>query len=415
MSHQGRVRAPPAHSPAHSAGHAATPSRDAQKAGPSAEERCRDLELRLLASEAERRNLDGQKTRLEAALEECMDLLLQVSNDEGGGGKQQAQQQQQQQQAVSEAVAAAEERLHGELDEAAQRERAASAAERDGLRAQLGELRMGYEEAVADLRRCVQREEASRRDRDALDAEVQALRAQLRGAHDAAAAGAEARAAGASAAAALADERKRREEETQARRTLEGQLRALAQSQQRGESDLVADAQRIRTQLHERRSQGGGSEKWSLSPDNSPAATAAAAAWAKASCVGVPALPGAAANMGGGGGGPAMVAGLVGLGATPPRGMSPPQSARGGGGSRSTALSSPAPSAGRPSAFGSLPGTPAGTASVATPGASTAAAAAAASSAATPAQLSVTVPVLRPIQYYHATTTTPHNASVDVI
>ena len=270
LSHQGRVRAPPREkghafqgAPAGAARDAA-PGKDVKELQRQLAAALRDLravqeENTALREETGRQ--EQQKQRLETALEECMDLLLQVSNSPQRSTREADT-------SVGSVLDKERERLRDDYEAVITRERKAFSAEREHLRQQNDELRASYEDAVEDMRRCVAHEEELKRDRERLLFEMQEVKARL---HLKEEEMVDTLVGSAKATTALADERKKREDEARTRRQLEDRLSVLSKRSDGTIQELAADTLRIRSQMHERRSQSG-SDKWSLSPDNSPGA-----------------------------------------------------------------------------------------------------------------------------------------------
>ena len=204
-----------------------------------------------------------------------MDLLLQVSNTP-----------QQQQDIQAELFHKERERLKSDFDTLLSHERASFSTERDHMRAQMEDLQASYESAVSDLRRCVSHEERLKEEHTKVVSELDAVKARLQAKEEEVVVSL---VGSAKAATALADERRKREGEEASRRELEYRLSTFSERDVPLQG-LAADALRIRSQMQERRSQGG-SDKWSLSPDNSPQLNSPEGHQNTPSRMGVPSLP----------------------------------------------------------------------------------------------------------------------------
>eukprot|EP01063_Lacrimia_lanifica_P023290 TRINITY_DN30784_c0_g1_i1.p1 TRINITY_DN30784_c0_g1~~TRINITY_DN30784_c0_g1_i1.p1 ORF type:complete len:355 (+),score=125.23 TRINITY_DN30784_c0_g1_i1:56-1120(+) len=225
-------------------------------------------------------DLGAQKQRLETALEECMDLLLQVSARGGAPNANPAPNPLNDSAAEAAPVADWEKLLREERE--ARREEVAR------LRADLGAMQEGYESAVNDLRVVVAREQHGREVIDDLRRHMEGLQTSSEQQTEACERAAEdidnlhknlteavgrekelksklaarddgiveARLAAAQATAALTDEREKH---------CQTKLRLNALSQQAEPiASLAADTQRIKGQLNSRRS--ASNPPWSLSP-----------------------------------------------------------------------------------------------------------------------------------------------------
>ncbi|KAJ9438575.1 hypothetical protein DIPPA_04656 [Diplonema papillatum] len=223
--------------------------------------RLMDDNARLRAAAAD---ATAQRDRLEPALEECMDLLLQVSNEKN------AKAQTRRTAACQTAPAPAS----GEV--AALKEKNAE------LQKELHALHGHYERLIADLKRSADREKGFREQAKELAGKDEKLATLFESVAEAKRKLSareeeliEARIASAASAAALAEERGKRERATDACQVLQQKLemllsmqRELATPAKRQPIDaLAADADRIRSAMRERQQAASSHDKYSLSPD----------------------------------------------------------------------------------------------------------------------------------------------------